>query len=127
MKFLNNRLAGISILFITAFLYIVLTMSVKVPLSNIDLKMWEGHYTLALDADAPIAEIISDLELFTEWDVVSEYGSDIQVFSHVGEVHIPVSELKSYYVDGDPLFDPFLQKLPALSKAKSSEKNYNLV
>ncbi len=127
MKFLNNRLTGISILFITASLYIVLTMTVKVPLSNIDLKMWEGHYTLVLEADAPIAEIISDLELFTEWEVVSEYGSNIQVFSHAGEVHIPVSELKSYYVDGDPLFDPFLQKLPALFKAKSSEKNYNLV
>ena len=61
MKFLNNRITGISILFITAFLYIVLTMTVKMPLSSIDSKMWEGYYTLVLEAEAPIVQIIADL------------------------------------------------------------------
>ena len=127
MKFLNNRITGISILFITAFLYIVLTMTVKMPLSSIDSKMWEGYYTLVLEAEAPIVQIIADLELFTEWEVVSEYSSNVKIFSHNKDVYIPVSELKGYYVDGDPLFDPFLQKLPSLFRAKSAGKNYHLV
>ena len=127
MKFLNNRMTGISILFITALLYIVLTMTVKMSLNNIDSKMWEGYYTLVLEADAPISAIITDLQRFSEWELVSEYSSNIQVFSHTGEVYIPVSELQAYYVDGDPLFDPFLQKLPSLFKAKSATDDYRII
>ena len=127
MKYLNNRITGISTLFITALLYIVLTMTVKMPFSNIDYRMWEGYYTLVLEDDAPIVRIIADLELNAKWEIVSEYSSNVQIFNHTGDVNIPVSELKDYYVDGDPLFDPFLQKLPALFKAKSLEENYSLV
>ncbi len=127
MKFLNNRIAGPSILITAALLYIVLTMAVRIPLNNIDSKIWEGYYTLVLEADAPVLSIIADLQRFDEWEVVSEYNSKIQVFSYDKEVYVPVSGLQDYYVDRDPLYDPFLRKLPSLFRAKSPYDDYKIV
>lgn len=127
MKFLNNRITGISILIITALLYIVLTLMIKMPLSNIDTKIWDGYYTLVLEDKAPISAIVADLEGFDDWDAVSEYNSRIKIFSHNTDIFLPVSELNDYYVDSDPLFDPFLKKLPYLFRAESDKSNYRIV
>lgn len=127
MKFLNNRIIGISFLFITAFFYIVLTMTVKMPFNNIDSKIWKGYYTLLLEADAPMLQILADLQELEKWEVVSVYNSSVQVFNHKEATFIPISDLEEFYVEGDPLYDPFLNKLPSLFSAESDSEYYHIV
>ncbi len=127
MKFLNNRITGISFLLITAFCYILLTMTVKMPFTNIDSKMWKGYYTLLLEADAPMLQILDDLQELGKWEVVSEYNSQVQVFNHKEATFIPISDLEEFYVKGDPLYDPFLKKLTSLFSAESDSEYYHIV
>ncbi|MCK5197739.1 MAG: hypothetical protein KAR21_05280 [Spirochaetales bacterium] len=127
MKIFNNRITGILFLFITALFYVVLTITVKMPLNSVDSKIWKGYYTLLLEADAPMSSIVSDLQELGKWEIVSEYSSQVQVFNHNEDLFISVSDLKDFYVKGDPLFDPFLQKLSSFFFAESATESYHIV
>ena len=108
-------------------LYIFLSMYIKFPLSSINYKIWKGYYTLALPEDAPVRSIVEDLQEISGWEVLSEYNSKVKVFNYNNNVSIPVYKLKDYYVEGDPLYDPFLKKLPLLFIGESLSKKIHIV
>ncbi|MCK5674463.1 MAG: hypothetical protein KAH95_13875 [Spirochaetales bacterium] len=127
MKHLNNRITAVSLLIFTAIVYLGLSLTVNMPLKDITHNIWNGYYTLALEADAPVVSLVDELKKNSEWEILSEYNSMIQVFNYDESLFIPVSELKNFYVDGDPLYDPFLKKLPLLFTGKILSENYHVV
>jgi len=127
MKYLNNKVTTISLLVITIILYFGLSLAVKIPLNNIQHNIWKGYYILALDADTPVDSIVKDLNRIKGWEIFSEYNSLIQVFDYNDKLYIPVSDLKKFYVESDPLYDSFLKKLPLLFRGKLLSEDYHLV
>jgi hypothetical protein len=124
MKLLNNRLAAFSLLLLTGILYIVLSLTIKLPLDKITHNIWKGYYILALEESAPVDSILNTLEDNNDWEVISEFNTTVQVFSHANDYFIPVSELTDHYIENDPLYDPFLKKLPLLFKGRHLSDNY---
>ena len=127
MKLLNNKIITVSLIILTGLLYFFLSMYIKFPLGSINYNMWKGYYTLALSEDAPVRSIVDDLQEIGGWEVLSEYNSKVKVFNYNNNVSIPVYKLKDYYVEGDPLYDPFLKKLPLLFIGESLSKKIHIV
>ncbi len=127
MKILNNKITAVSLLVLTAVLYFLLSLTVNLPLKNISHNIWNGYYTLALEAGAPVVSVVADLKKINDWEIISEYNSMIQVFDYNKQLFIPVSELKNFYVSEDPLYDPFLKKLPLFFTGKILSEVYHVV
>lgn len=127
MNKLNNKITAVSLLFITAILYFVLSLAVNLPLRNIPHNIWNGYYTFALEANAPVVSIINDLQEISDWEIISQYNSMIQVFNYNEKLLIPVAELKNFYLPEDPLYDPFLKKLPLFFTGKILSEDYHVV
>jgi len=127
MKLLNNKLITVSFIIFTVFLYFLLSVYIKISPGYVNSSMWKGFYTLVLSEDAPVRSIVSDLQKIGGWDVLSEYNSEVTVFNYNKNSSIPVYKLKDFYVEGDSLYDPFLQKLPLLFVGKSLTENYHIV
>ncbi len=127
MKILNNRKTAVFLLFVTCILYILLSLSVNIPLKGTTHNIWNGYYTLALENNAPVSKIINDLQLKGGLEVVSKYNSKIKVFNYNSDKFITISELEDYYISEDPLYDPFLKKLPLLFTGKLLSEKYQIV
>lgn len=127
MKYLNNRITMMFLMIMPLILYFGLSLAANLPLKNIQNNIWKGYYTLALEADAPVIPIVNDLKKISGWEILSEYNSIIQVFNYKEKLYIPVSDIKKFYVEEDPLYDPFLKKLPLFFKGKISSKDYHIV
>jgi hypothetical protein len=127
MKLLNNRISAVFFMVPTALLYIILSLSVKIPLDNINDNVWSGYYILALEENAPVEAIISKLHQEGGWTILSEFNEKVEVFTHKGKEYVYVNDLKDYYVAGDPLFDPYLRKLSSLFKGWIESHLYHLV
>ena len=127
MKYLNNRITAVSLLLLSAIVYLGLSLTVNMPLKGITHNIWNGYYTLALEADASVISIVDKLKKNSDWEILSEYNSMVQVFNFNESLFIPVSGLNNFYVDGDPLYDPFLKKLPLLFTGQIQSENYHVV
>ncbi len=127
MKHLNNRITAVSLLIITALLYFVLSMAVNLPLKSIPHNIWNGYYILAIEEASPVVSIVESLQKTGTWEILSEYNTLIQVFDYNDKLYIPVSDLKDYYIAEDPLYDPFLKKLPLFFTGKLLSEDYHLI
>ncbi len=127
MKYLNNKTISLSTLFITALVFIVLSISINSSLKNIKTQNWNGYFTLIVEDIASVEEISAELELYEDFKVVNEYNSEIRIFNYNSEKSIPVSELSEYYIEEDPLYDPFLRKLPAFFHGESDTGNFSII
>lgn len=127
MKYLNNRTTVVSLLAITALLYIMSSLTVNMPLKSIPHNIWAGYYTLAVEEDAPITSIVDSLQGNNDWEILSQYNTLIQVFDFNDKLFIPVSDLNDFYIEEDPLYDPFLKKLPLFFSGKLLSENYHLI
>ncbi|RLD31153.1 MAG: hypothetical protein DRI73_09245, partial [Bacteroidetes bacterium] len=127
MKFLNNRITIVYLLILTALLYFVLTFTVSLPLKGISHSIWNGYYTLAIEADSSVLPLLEDIETIGGWEVVSKYNSEIKVFNYNQDLFIPVSGLSNFYIEEDPLYDTFLKKLPLLFTGKLLSEDYQIV
>jgi len=127
MKLLNNKIITVSFIIFAVFVYFLLSVYIKKSPEYVNTSMWKGYYTLALPEDAPVRSIVSDLKKFGGWDVLSEYNSEVTVFNYNKNTSIPVYKLKDFYVEGDSLYDPFLQKLPLLFVGKSLTEKFHIV
>ncbi len=127
MKFLNNKSFGIATLLITALLFLVLTVSINSSLNNIKTQIWDGFFILMVEKRAPVEEISSELEKYVDFKVIDAYNSMITLFDYTGDRTIPVADLADYYVEEDPLYDPFLRKLPSLFSGETDGDEYSII
>ena len=128
MKLLNNKIKTAFFISLTVLLYFSLSIYIKYPLAGISHNVWKGYYILALSDEAPVKSITDDLQKIGGWEVLSEYNSEVRIFNYTdSSISVPVNKLKDYYVKGDPLYDPFLKKLPLLFTGATFSKKIHIV
>lgn len=89
-------------------------------------RIWAGYYTLAVPERFSESEVLGRLEAQGLAGVVTESGTTVRVtaFSHVEEV--PLGEIDDRLEPGDPRYDPYIRRLPALFRATGSRESYRL-
>lgn len=88
-------------------------VSYLVSISKRDTTVWKGYYQLIFDENTDLKVVAKDLKSIGIVNFISESTEKIPLFSFDKNIYTPVSSIKDYYVEGDPLYDPFLKGVTA--------------
>ncbi len=88
-------------------------VSYLVSSSRQNTPVWKGYYQLLFEEDADLEVVAKALNSSGIVPFITESTAKIPLFSYDKSIYKPVSDIRNYYVEGDPLLDPFLKGISA--------------
>lgn len=89
--------------------------------------IWKGYYQLVFDRKIPAPEITDLLEDAGFSGIISENTEEVTVFSFEGPVKLPLTKLSNYFIENDPLYDPYLKGLKRYFTGTVGERVINVI